>query len=379
MSDLTDQGRLPTAQKAARRLSFPRLLLAVATAGVLVGGGLVGHQWLTSPSRAGSAQTWFASYVDVTANPTVDFATPTANSRRDVVLSFVVSAPDGPCTPTWGTALTLDQASAGLDLDRKIATLEQHGGGLAVSFGGRLNDELATTCQDVDKLAAAYTEVMDRYHCSTIDLDLESGNLSDRAAGLRRAQAIKKLQLARRASGNSLAVWLTLPVSPSGLTQDRQAAVAEMLSAGVDLAGVNAMAMNYSGSGTDSHSMLVTTTNALSAVQRQLGALYGRAGTKLSSATVWSKLGVTPMIGQNDVAGEVFSLNSAKGLNEFVLSHSLGRVSMWSLNRDKTCGPNYVDVKRASDACSGVSQGNQKFADLLASGFTGRLSLAAGK
>src|ERR1035437_7263119 len=69
MSDLTDQGRLPTAQKAARRLSFPRLVLAVATAGVLVGGGLVGHQWLTSPSRAGSAQTWFASYVDVTANP----------------------------------------------------------------------------------------------------------------------------------------------------------------------------------------------------------------------------------------------------------------------------------------------------------------------
>src|ERR1035437_8939142 len=378
MSDLTDQRGFPTAQKAARRRSFLRLVLAVATAGVLVGGALVGHQWLTSPSRTRSAQTWFAGYVDVTANPAVDFATPTANSRRDVVLSFVVSAPDGPCTPTWGTALTLDQASAGLDLDRKIATLQQHGGGLAVSFGGQLNHELATTCQDVDKLASAYTEVMDRYHCSTIDLDLEAGNLSDRAAGLRRAQAIKKLQLARRASGKSLAVWLTLPVSPSGLTQAGQSAVAEMLSAGVDLSGVNAMAMDYS-SGTGSHSMLVTTTNALSAVQRQLGTLYSRAGTKLSSATVWSKLGVTPMIGQNDVPGEVFSLNSAKGLNEFVLSHSVGRVSMWSLNRDKTCGPNYVDVKRASDACSGVSQGNQKFADLLASGFTGRLSLAAGK
>jgi chitinase len=378
MSDLTDQRGFPTAQKAARRRSFPRLVLAVATAGVLVGGALVGHQWLTSPSRTRSAQTWFAGYVDVTANPTVDFATPTANSRRDVVLSFVVSAPDGPCTPTWGTALTLDQASAGLDLDRKIATLQQHGGGLAVSFGGQLNHELATTCQDVDKLASAYTEVMDRYHCSTIDLDLEAGNLSDRAAGLRRAQAIKKLQLARRASGKSLAVWLTLPVSPSGLTQAGQSAVAEMLSAGVDLSGVNAMAMDYS-SGTDSHSMLVTTTNALSAVQRQLGTLYGRAGSKLSSATVWSKLGVTPMIGQNDVPGEVFSLNSAEGLNEFVLSHSVGRVSMWSLNRDQTCGPNYVDVRHASDACSGVSQGNQRFADLLASGFTGRLSLAAGR
>jgi chitinase len=379
MSDLIDQGELLTAEKAARRLSFPRLVLAVAIAGVLVAGGIVGQQRWTLPLRAGSGQTWFAGYVDVTSNPTVVFETPTANSRRDVVLSFIVSASAGPCAPTWDPALTLAQASAGLDLDRKIATLEQRGGGLAVSFGGALNDELATTCHDVHKLAAAYTEVMDRYHSSTIDLDLEAANLSDRAAGHRRAQAIKTLQLDRRASGKSLAVWLTLPVSPSGLTQDGQAAIGEMLSTGVDLSGVNALAMDFSSSGTDSQSMLVTTTNALNAVQRQLGNLYSRAGTKLSSAAVWSKLGVTPMIGQNDVPGEVFSLNSAKGLNEFVLSHGVGRVSMWSLNRDKTCGPNYVGVKRASAVCSGVSQGNQKFADLLASGSTGRLSLAAGK
>src|SRR5450631_3939329 len=156
MSDLIDQVELLTAKKAARRLSFPRLVLAAAIAGVLVAGGVVGQQWRTSPLRAASGQTWFAGYVDVTTNPTGVFETPTANSRRDVVLSFIVSASAGPCTPTWDRALTLDQASAGLDLDRKVATLEQQGGGVAVSFGGQLNNELATTCHDVGKLAAAY-------------------------------------------------------------------------------------------------------------------------------------------------------------------------------------------------------------------------------
>ena len=174
-----------------------------------------------------------------------------------------------------------------------------------------MNDELAASCTDVDKLAAAYANVIDRYHISTVDLDVEGANLSDRAAGQRRADAIKKLQLDRRASGKSLAVWLTLPVSPSGLTGDGQAAVSEMLTTGVDLAGVNAMTMDYGSSRADGQSMLDATTGALTATQRQLKILYSRAGTQLSDATVWSKLGATPMIGQNDVPGEVFSLEIA--------------------------------------------------------------------
>ena len=377
MSDHTNHAEHPSTEKPARRLSALRLVVALVTTGALVVGGVIGYQWWMLSAKAGSAEPWFAGYADVTATPTFDFESPATKAGRDVLLSFIVSAPDGPCTPTWGTAFTLDAASASLDLDRKIARLEQQGGGIAVSFGGQLNDELATSCTDVDKLAAAYANVIDRYHISTVDLDVEGANLSDRAAGQRRADAIKKLQLDRRSSGKSLAVWLTLPVSPSGLTGDGQAAVSEMLTTGVDLAGVNAMTMDYGSSRADGQSMLDATTGALTATQRQLKILYSRAGTQLSDATVWSKLGATPMIGQNDVPGEVFSLDAATGLNKFVLGHGIGRVSLWSLNRDITCGPNYVDVKRVSDACSGVSQGDRKFADLLADGMAGRLSLAA--
>ena len=381
MSDHTGRVAHRTAEESRRRRSALRLVVAAASAAALLAGGVIGHQWRTSPTRSGSrtsptrsgSQPWFAGYVDVTAQPAIRFASPATGAGRDVLLSFIVSAPGGPCTPSWGSAVTLDDASARLDLDRKIATLQRHGGAIAVSFGGQVNHELGTTCADVDKLAAAYANVIDRYHVSTIDLDVEGANLGDRAAGQRRAKAVKKLQLDRKASGKALVIWLTLPVSPDGLTQDGEATVGEMLRAGVDLAGVNAMTMDYGNSRAPGQSMLEATASALTATQRELKILYRQAGSELSNATVWSKIGATPMIGQNDIPDEVFGLDAAKGLNEFVLSHGVGRVSMWSLNRDIPCGPNHVDVKRVSDACSGVSQGDRKFADVLAAGMEGRL------
>ncbi len=375
-NDHPHQAEQPSASAPKRRLSVVRLLIAAVTTGALIVGGVIGYQWWAAAATA-SVKPWFAGYADVTATPTFNFESPASKAGRDVFLSFIVGASDGSCTPTWGTAFTLDQAAVSLDLDRKIARLEQQGGAVAISFGGQRNNELATACTDVGALAAAYAQVIDRYHISTIDLDIEGANLSNPAVGQRRAEAIKKLQSTRRAAGKPLAVWLTLPVSPSGLSVEGQTAVSQMLATGVDLAGVNAMTMDYGSSRVAGQSMLTATTDALTATQRQLKVLYSRAGVHLSDATVWAKLGATPMIGQNDVPGEVFDLTTAKQLNTFVLNHGIGRVSMWSLNRDITCGPNYVDVTQVSDACSGVNQGKQKFADLLAADLTGRLTLAA--
>ena len=53
-------------------------------------------------------------------------------------------------------------------------------------------------------------------------------------------------------------------------------------------------------------------------------------------------------------------------------------MSLWSLNRDKTCGSNYVDLKRVSDSCSGIDQGDARFVDLLGEGFDGRPDVSAG-
>ncbi len=71
-------------------------------------------------------------------------------------------------------------------------------------------------------------------------------------------------------------------------------------------------------------------------------------------------------------------LADAKALNAWAVSTGIGRMSMWSANRDKTCGSNYVDLTVVSDACSGVNQGKQTFAGLLSKGFDGRIALGEG-
>lgn len=361
-----------------RRLSPWRVLLAILILSGLVTGGVFGvKRWLAEQPET-SHSPWFAAYVDVTATPTFAFDQMGATANRDAVLSFIVSLPSNPCNPSWGGAYTMDQARGSLDLDRRIARLQQQGGSVAISFGGLNNKELAVGCTNQAKLQAAYKSVVERYNINTIDLDLENSGLTDDQAGTRRAAAIARLQSERRAAGKQLAVWVTLPVSPQGLSEAGTNAVTQLLKAHVDLAGVNAMTMDYGSSLPEGQGMLSGSKSALLQTQRQLGILYERQGIHLNSATLWSKIGATPMIGQNDIAREVFTLSDAKGLNQFAHSRGVGRLSMWSANRDVTCGGNYVNLQVVSDSCSGVDQGKQTFAALLGEGFSGSLSLSAG-
>ena len=359
-----------------RRVSAPRLLLLIIIAAALGVGGVVGVQWVQN-AFASRATPWFAGYVDATATPDYAFETPTGTEEQNVVLSFVVADPDSPCTPSWGAAYTLDQASDSLDLDRRIALLRQHGGDIAISFGGQANDELATVCTDQTSLEAAYRSVIDRYDVSTIDVDVEGTALENSASATLRAKTLAALQAEQRAAGKSLAIWLTLPVTPSGLSTDGQQVVKAMLDAGVDLAGVNAMTMDY-GSSLGDQSLVDAGKSALVSLQRQLKALYTtETDLTLSDATLWSKVGATPMIGQNDVQDEVFTTDDAEAFNQMAVDLGIGRMSMWSLNRDQTCGSNYVTLSVVSDACSGVDQGDASFAALLGATFTGSPQFSA--
>lgn len=301
-----------------------------------------------------------------------------STEHKDVVLAFIVSDPSNACVPSWGGAYTLNQASESLDLDRRIARLKEQGGSVAVSFGGVKNNELAVGCTSNDELLSAYQSVVERYNLNTIDLDLENSGLTDTVAGIRRAEVIAKLQSERREVGKQLAVWVTLPVSPQGLTQDGTNAVELLLNHGVDLAGINVMTMDYGSSLLPDQTMLAASESALLQTYRQLKILYKKAGMHLSDSTLWSKIGATPMIGQNDFKNEVFTLDDAQALNQFALSHGVGRISMWSANRDTMCGSNYVDVSVVSDACSGVKQTKFGFSELLGMGYKGNIDTSAG-
>lgn len=361
------------APKTKKRLSLIRLLFVTVV--------VVGISYQTTQSyEAWQAndfvvdfEPWYAGYVDVTSVPVYAFENRGQDVEADAVLSFIVSDSEEPCTPTWGNYYDLGEANAGLDLDRRIARLQQQGGRIAVSFGGAINSELALKCTDDDLLYEAYRSVIDRYSINTIDLDLERESLYDREAGERRARVVAKLQADYRAIDDPLAIWLTLPVAPQGLPVDSTDAIAIMLEAGVDLAGVNVMVMEYGNSKDPEDTMYEASRKALLETHRQLQILYANAGTNLHDASVWKKIGATPMIGQNGSAGQVFTLDDAVNLNTFALERGIGRMSIWSSNRDIPCGDNYVDVRIVSDSCSGTDAPKGAFTAALAHGFTGDL------
>lgn len=58
-----------------------------------------------------------------------------------------------------------------------------------------------------------------------------------------------------------------------------------------------------------------------------------------NSATAWSMVQVTPMIGLNDTTSEYFTLANAKSLCQFALDPAtpVPLLAIWSLTRDKPC------------------------------------------
>jgi chitinase len=304
-------------------------------------------------------------YVDVTLTPTFQFQDPDANPANDVALGFVVADPQDGCAPSWGGFYSPDQASNSLDLDRRISQLRASGGNVMLSVGGQNNTELAVACTDQAKLTDAYRQLVKRYDVTTLDMDVEGTAVADQASLQRRAAAVAALQAEQKAAGKTLDVWLTLPVSPDGLTADGLSAVQTTLQGGVSLRGVNVMTMDF-GNDQGTPDMLDLATRALNATHKQLSDLYLRLGVQLTSSQVWSRIGATPMIGQNDIDAERFTLADARGLASFAVDKGLGRVSMWSINRDAPCTGTFTNVVVHSNTCSGVAQDALAFSSVFA-------------
>ncbi|MFF1438365.1 cellulose binding domain-containing protein [Streptomyces sp. NPDC058295] len=310
----------------------------------------------TSPAPSTSASTGtgttasagFAPYVDTSLYPAFDLlASVSATGVKDYNLAFVTDG--GGCTPKWGGVT--DLASDGVAA--QIGALRAKGGDVRVSFGGASGSELATTCSSADALAAAYGKAVDAYQLTKVDFDIEGGALPNAAANTRRAQAIAKLQQQHP----NLNVSFTLPVMPEGLTQDGVNLLAGAKSAGVGIDTVNIMAMDYGPA--YSGDMGTYAEQAATATQAQVKSVLG-----LSDSAAWKAVGVTPMIGVNDVTSEIFKVDDATQLVAFAKAKGLGPLSMWSATRDKQCAggaKNYADA-----TCSSIVQADSAFSKAFA-------------
>ncbi|MFG2458292.1 cellulose binding domain-containing protein [Streptomyces sp. NPDC048523] len=301
-----------------------------------------------TPTKDTGTGAGFAPYVDTSLYPAFDLlAAADTTGVKDYTLAFVTDG--GGCTPKWGGVT--DPASDAVA--RQIGALRAKGGDVRVSFGGASGSELATTCSSADALAAAYGKVVDAYGLTKVDFDVEGGALPNTAANTRRAQAIAKLQSQRA----GLDVSYTLPVMPEGLTQDGVDLLANAKSNGVKIDTVNIMAMDYGPS--YSGDMGTYAEQAATATQAQVKGVLG-----LSDSAAWNAVAVTPMIGVNDVASEIFKVEDATQLVTFARAKGLGGLSMWSATRDKQCPGG---AKPSADAtCSSIVQDASAFTKAFA-------------
>jgi chitinase len=364
-SDTSDQ-RIRIEEEAPPHLSALRVTTALLVVLCILGAGgvLIARRVTASPTTP-TRTTWFAPYVDATLTPTFQFQDPSSGTSRQSVLGFVVSSPTSACTPSWGGSYSLDQADSQLSLGNRIAQYQSIGGTPIVSFGGQSNSELAVKCTDESALKAAYLSVIDRYHLSIIDLDIEGPALSDWSSIKRRATVIGEVESSVQAAGGHLSVWLTLPVAPAGLQDNAISVIDAFLRdhVAIAIAGVNVMSMDF---GTSEPEMLSSVEGSITKSHAQLATIFSSYGVTMSSTQVWNHLGTTVEIGQNDVAGEQFTVDDARALTTFAESNHLGRVSMWSINRDAQCGSAFAEVGVQSNTCSGVKQTSHEFSKIFA-------------
>jgi len=304
-----------------------------------------------SPSQTAGTTAGFAPYVDTSLFPPFSLTSAAASTGvKQFNLAFVVSG--GGCTPEWGgtTAIGDNPVAA------EISALREMGGDVRVSFGGEDGSELAQTCTSVSQLAAAYQQVISTYGLNKIDFDIEGAAIDDTAANAVRDQALAQLE----AQDPGLQVSFTLPVEPSGLTQDGINLLTGAVSAGVKIAAVNVMAMDFGDANAPDPATMMGTyaIDAATATDAQLAGVLG-----ISDAAAWAKVAVTPMIGQNDQTDEVFTIADAQQLEAFAAAKHLAWLSMWSAGRDQECSGG-VDTA-AQPTCSGIVQTPQEFMETL--------------
>lgn len=257
--------------------------------------------------------------------------------------AFIIGAG---CAPWWGGTGDIDSSI----VTPKISRLQSAGGRVIVSFGGAQGAELAQSCTSQTELVNAYQRVINKFGVRHLDFDIEGAGIADTAANNRRFQAINTL----RARNAGLVVSLTIPVLESGPDHFGRQFLALARANGTRIDVINAMAMDYG------HPNGQMGQAAITAARGTLDAARA-AGLNLT----FRNIGITPMIGQNDTPGEVFTQANAREVLGFASANGIGRLAFWSLTRDRGCPGGGV-----SPTCSGISSATLEFTRMF-TGFTG--------
>ncbi|KAJ3270596.1 hypothetical protein HDV01_007692 [Terramyces sp. JEL0728] len=294
------------------------------------------------PNAPAIPSKFLAPYVDIMAFPTPEIYKFATNAgTKWFVLAFIIA--DGSGNPAWGGQTAITSPFYLIN----IQYLRNMGGDVCVSFGGYNGAEIATVTTDITKLQQQYQNVIDKYNVRWLDFDIEGNGLSNTAAIDRRSQALAKL----KAANPGLYISITLPALPSGLTSAGLYVVQSAQKYGLAIDVLNIMAMDYGGASVAPDGANGMGKYGIQAAQNTYTQVVALGFNNI-------KIGITPMIGVNDVAGEIFTLANAQEVFTFAQSTSwVQYLSFWSMQRDTSVnGPLYQSsqISQADFAFSNI-------------------------
>lgn len=270
-------------------------------------------------SSAASAANWpskiFAPYMFIGAGDNFKLTDcDDACGQKFYTIAFIIADKQG--NPAWDGRFPMDQ---NLYADQ-INLIRNRGGDVIVSFGGEAGTEIAIAETNLPALESKYQSVIDRYQLTWLDFDIEGGSLSKTAANERRNCILAKLQ----AKNPVLKISYTLPVDPNGISEESKALLADARSKGVKVYSANVMTMDFGAHFSNGKKMCDVSV---------VSALKAREQCQAIDPSI--QIGLTPMIGQNDQHGEVFTMDDAKTLLAWAQSQPwVCSLSFWAVNRD---------------------------------------------
>ncbi len=220
--------------------------------------------------------------------------------------------------PSWDGRVPMEE---NLYLDQ-ITEIRKRGGDVIMSFGGEAGRELAIVEEDPVALEKEYQSIIDRYHFTWLDFDIEGSNLEKNpAASERRNSVLAELQK----KNPGLMISFTLPVDPDGISRASQGLLADAKAKGVKVHSANIMVMYFGkrfvGKGKSEGQLGIESANTA----------YGQ----IQKIDPTIAIGLCPCLGRNGSGDEVFGLDDAKQIKAFADETPwVCSLHYWSINDD---------------------------------------------
>jgi len=303
----------------------------------------IGWEPPNAPALWLPAARFFAPYLDV-SDPNRDAIVSGAAQQGVKFLTFASITAQHGCFASWFGSAPI---SANDSFNFLINRVRAGQGDVILSFGGGSGTDLALACPDAGRLQGQYQRVISAYNATMLDFEVAEAVLTNAAARERLNIAVAGLQ----AVNPGLIISYTLPVLSTGLTPDSFLLLSSAKSHGVQLRVINLLTRDFE-SAAQGNAMIDNVGSAAS------GAI-----ADVKRAGFSAQIGITPMIGRNNLANQTFTQADAQSLLQAALgSVFVGRLSMGSINRDHQC----IGTSNIS-SCSGVQQQPFDFSHIFAS------------